>query len=300
MKTFREAFEAGEFLITAEAGPPKGTDVEEMLHHARGLKGKIHAINVTDNQSSVMRLGSLAGSYLLLKEGLDPIFQITCRDRNRLAIQSDLLSAHVFGIRNVLSLTGDHVLSGDHPEAKPVFDIDSSQLLQIIERLNRGRDMSTKGPRGKVLEDGIELKGKTNLFPGSTVTPEALPIAPQLIKFEKKVKAGAKFFQTQAVYNVNKFKSFMETARQYNVKILAGILLLKSAGMARYLNNFVPGISVPEEFIKELEGSSDPLKTGIQIAGRLIKDIKPYCDGVHIMAIGAEDKVLDIMSEAGL
>ncbi len=300
MKTFKEAFEAGEFLITAEAGPPKGTDVTEMLHNARSLKGKVHAVNVTDNQSSVMRLGSLAGSHLLINEGLDPIFQLTCRDRNRLALQSDLLSAHVLGIRSVLSLTGDHVMAGDHPETKPVFDIDSVQLLQIIERLNRGRDLSTKGPKGKVLEDGIELKGKTDLFPGSTVTPEADPLGPQLIKFEKKVKAGAKFFQTQAVYNVEKFKFFMEHARKFNVKILVGILLLKSAGMAKYLNNFVPGISVPEELIKEMEASTAPLETGIKIAGRLIKELKPYCDGVHVMAIGAEDKVLNILAEAGL
>lgn len=300
MKTFRQAFEAGEFLITAEAGPPKGTDVHEMIENAKVIKGKVHAVNVTDNQSSVMRLGSLAGAHLLLEEGLDPIFQITCRDRNRLAIQSDLLSAHVLGLRNVLCLTGDHVNAGDHPEAKPVFDIDSVHILQLVEKLNRGRDMSTRGARGKILDDGLELKGKTDLFPGSTVTPEAIPLAPQLIKFEKKVKAGAKFFQTQAVYNVDTFKSFMETARKYNVKILAGVLLLKSAGMARYLNNFVPGINVPEELIKELEGSNEPLKTGIKIAGRFIKEVKPYCDGVHIMAIGAEDKVPDIMVEAGL
>ncbi|MBI4649902.1 methylenetetrahydrofolate reductase [Candidatus Desantisbacteria bacterium] len=300
MKTFREAYEAGDFLITTEAGPPKGTNIKEMIHHARALKGKVHAVNVTDNQSSVMRMGSLAGCRLLLDEGLDPIFQLTCRDRNRLAIQSDLLSAHVLGIRNVLSLTGDHVAAGDHPDAKPVFDIDSVHLLQVIEKLNRGRDMSTKGARGKILEDGNELNGKTDLFPGSTVTPEADPIAPQIIKFEKKVKAGAKFFQTQAVYNTEKFKSFMETARKHKVKILAGILLLKSASMAKYLNSFVPGISVPDELIKEMEGSGNPLETGIKIAGRLIKELSPYCDGIHVMAIGAEDKVLNILAEAGL
>jgi methylenetetrahydrofolate reductase (NADPH) len=313
LSKLQEAFEQGAFVITAEAGPPKGTDVSEMLHHAKVLKGKVHAVNVTDNQSSVMRLGSLAGSHLLLDQGLEPVFQLTCRDRNRLALQSDLLSAHVLGIRNVLALTGDHVLVGDHPQAKPVFDVESAQLLQIIERLNCGRDCSTKSGRDE-LPDGTELRGKTDFYPGAVVTPEADPIEPQLIKFEKKIKAGAKYFQTQAIYDLDNFAEFMKFARQFEAKILAGILLLRSAGMANYLNKFVPGINVPDNLIAELkaarekagddkkQAAKNQLDAGIAIAARQVKSIheSKVCDGVHIMAIGLEDKVPQIIEQAGL
>jgi len=270
-----------------------------MLQHAAGLRGRVHAVNVTDNQSSVMRLGSLAASHLLKEEGLEPIFQLTCRDRNRLALQSDLLSAHVLGIRNVLALTGDHVLVGDHPQAKPVFDVDSVQLLQIIGRLNSGRDCATRSGK-KELPEGNELAGGTEFFPGAVVTPEAEPLEPQLLKFEKKVAAGAKFFQTQAVYDLDKFKDFMRYARRFPVKVLAGILLLRSAKMAGYLNKFVPGITVPEGLIRELETAGDQLEAGIRIAARQIRELQGVCDGVHVMAIGLEDKVPEILTEAGL
>ncbi len=313
MSKLKEALDKGEFVITAEAGPPKGTDISEMLHHARVLKGKVHAVNVTDNQSSVMRLGSLAGCHLLVDEGLEPVFQLTCRDRNRLAIQSDLLSAHVLGIRNVLALTGDHILVGDHPQAKPVFDIESVQLLQLIERLNSGRDMATKMGR-KELPNGNELQGATDLFPGAVVTPEADPLKPQLMKFEKKIAAGAKFFQTQAIYDLDKFADFMNYAKQFDAKILAGILLLRSAGMANYLNKFVPGINVPDNLINELkkakadagddkqQAAKNQLQAGIQIAARQVKQLHEakICAGVHIMAIGLEDKVPEILAQAGL
>ncbi|MEW6088801.1 MAG: methylenetetrahydrofolate reductase [bacterium] len=289
MNTLKNALETDKFIITAEAGPPKGTDVQEMLHSTSLLKEKVDAVNVTDNQSSVMRLGSLGASKLILEHGLDPIYQLTCRDRNRLAIQSDLLSAHVLGIRNVLALTGDHTQAGDHKQAKPVFDIESVQLLQVISTLNRGMDMN-----------GNLLKGKTEFTMGATVTPEADPIEPQILKFEKKVKAGAQFFQTQAVYDTKKMEEFMETARHFPVKIIGGILLLKSAKMARFLNKFVPGIRVPDELINELEKSEKPLETGIQIAARQINEFRSICDGVHVMAIGMEDKVPLILEKAGI
>ncbi len=313
MSKLKQALDTGEFVITAEVGPPKGTDVSQMLHHAQGLKGKLQAVNVTDNQSSVMRLGSLAGCHLLLDEGLEPVFQLTCRDRNRLALQSDLLSAHVLGIRNVLALTGDHVLVGDHPQAKPVFDVESAQLLQIIGRLNCGRDCSTKSGRDE-LPDGTELQGKTEFYPGAVVTPEADPIEPQLMKFEKKIDAGARFFQTQAIYDLDNFAEFMKFARQFEAKILAGILLLRSAGMANYLNKFVPGINVPDNLIAELREAKDragddkklaarnQLEAGIAIAARQVRSIHEgqICDGVHVMAIGLEDKVPQIIEQAGL
>lgn len=291
--SLKNALESGKFTITAEVGPPKGTDIKEMLHHAEVLKGKIDAVNVTDNQSAVMRICSIAICKLLLDMGLDPVLQMTCRDRNRIGLQSDLLGASVLGIRNVLCMTGDHPNAGDHKEAKPVYDIESAQLLRVVDSLNNGKDMM-----------GNELKGATDFFQGAVVTPEANPLEPQLIKFEKKVKAGAKFFQTQAIYDIDKFKEFMKSARRFPVKILAGIVLLKSAGMANYMNKFVPGIRVPLELIDELKaaGKDGALDAGINIAARHIRQLKEekVCDGVHIMAIGAEDKVPLIMERAGL
>ncbi len=291
--SFQDALNSGKFVVTAEIGPPKGTDIKEMLHHAEMLKGKLDAVNVTDNQSAVMRICSLAICKILLDMGHEPILQMTCRDRNRIGLQSDLLGASVLGIRNVLCMTGDHPNAGDHKEAKPVYDVESVQLLKIVDSLNNGKDMM-----------GNELKGRTNFFQGAVVTPEANPLEPQLIKFEKKVEAGAKFFQTQAVYDIEKFKEFMKYARRFPVKILAGLVLLKSAGMANYMNKFVPGISVPQELIDELKeaGKERALDTGINIMARHIRQLKEekICDGVHIMAIGAEDKVPIIMERAGL
>lgn len=290
MKKFKEALEAGEFVITAECGPPKGTDITELREHARHLLGKVHALNVTDNQSSVMRAGSLAISKVLLDMGHDPIYQITCRDRNRLAIQSDLLSAEILGIKNVLCLTGDSVTVGDHRGAKAVFDIESVQLLKAVESLNNGKDMA-----------GNDLKGSTSLFPGAVVTPESNPVEPQLMKFAKKVKAGARFFQTQAIYDIENFKIFMEHARKFDTKILAGILLLRSVGMANFLNANVPGITVPQHLIDELKaaGKEKALDCGMDIAARQIKELRGVCDGVHVMAIGLEDKVPEILKRAG-
>ena len=291
--SFQDILNSGKFVVTAEVGPPKGTDIKEMLHHMDILKGKIDAVNITDNQSAVMRICSMAVSKIALEKGLEPILQMTCRDRNRIGLQSDLLGANVLGIRNVLCMTGDHVSAGDHKQAKPVYDIESVQLLKMVEGLNNGKDLS-----------GNDLKGSTDYFQGAVVTPESNPIEPQLFKFEKKVKAGAKFFQTQAIYDIEKFKEFMKHARQYPVKVLAGLVVLKSAGMANFLNNFVPGIRVPQTLIDELKaaGKEKALDTGMTITARHIRQLKEegICDGVHIMAIGMEDKVPEIMQRAGL
>lgn len=291
--TFREKVLSGEFVVTAEIGPPKGTDTEEVLRHIDLLKGKVDAANVTDNQSAVMRVSSLAISVLALQRGLEPILQMTCRDRNRIGLQSDLLGAHVLGIRNVLCMTGDYVSAGDHKEAKPVYDVESVQLLGIIDGLNNGRDMA-----------GNELRGSTEFFCGAVVTPETDFLEPQLMKFEKKVKAGARFFQTQAIYDIEAFAKFMEYARKFPVKVLAGIVLLKSVGMANFMNKNVPGIRVPQELIDELKkaGKERALDAGIDIAARHIRQLRDgsICDGVHIMAIGMEDRVPVIMERAGL
>jgi len=291
--SFRDTLNSGKFTVTAEIGPPKGTDIKEMLHHMELLRGKIDAANITDNQSAVMRISSLAVCKLAIENGLEPILQMTCRDRNRIGLQADLLGASVLGIKNVLCMTGDHVSAGDHKQAKPVYDVESVQLLRIVDGLNNGKDMS-----------GNDLKGSTDFFQGAVVTPESNPIEPQLIKFGKKVKAGAKFFQTQAIYDIEKFKTFMASSRQYPVKIMAGIVVLKSAGMANFMNNFVPGIKVPQNLIDELKaaGKEKALDTGLNIAARHIKQLKDekICDGVHIMAIGMEDRVPVIMERAGL
>ncbi|MCK4485382.1 MAG: methylenetetrahydrofolate reductase, partial [Desulfobacterales bacterium] len=222
--SFRQALESGKFLVTAEVGPGKGTDVEHLLKDADIIKDRVDAINVTDLQSSVMRLGSMAVCHLLIDMGIDPVFQVTCRDRNRLALQSDLLSASVLGVRNVLALTGDHPTLGDHPRAKPVFDLDSVTLLEVIGKLNSGLDMS-----------GNELKGVPDLLPGAVVNPGADNEAAmdlQIMKMEKKIEAGARFFQTQGIYDLDVFEKFMKRIEGFNTKVLGGIILLKSVGMA--------------------------------------------------------------------
>lgn len=287
--SLREKLASGKFVITSEIGPPKGVDIEEMKRNAELLKGRIDAANITDQQSSVMRLGSLAGCCLLKQWGLEPVFQMTCRDRNRLALQSDLLSAYVLGIENVLCLTGDHVALGDHPEAKPVFDLDSVSLLQVVKKLEQGHDLA-----------GKELKGSPRFFVGASVTPGADPMEPQIIKMEKKVKAGAQFFQTQAMYEPKKFEEFMKYVKHLNVPVFVGIVLLRSAAMARFMNKNVAGIFVPESLINEIDKAESKAKKGIEIAARLIKEMKDMCQGVHIMAIGMEDRVPAILDAAGL
>jgi 5,10-methylenetetrahydrofolate reductase len=293
VSAFKEALKSGKFVVTSEVAPPKGTNLEKMAHHIELLKDKVDARNVTDHQSSVMRFPSLGGALLVKEMGGEPILQMTCRDRNRLALQSDLMFASYKDIRNVLCLTGDSVILGDHKEAKGVFDLDSSQLLAAIRRMEKGKDLG-----------GNDLEGGISFCAGAIVTPEANPIEPQLIKFEKKIEAGAEFIQTQAVYDLDNFKRFMDYARQFPVKMLAGIILLTSAPMARFMNKNVAGVFVPEELIDEMASAPKgrKLEKGIEIAGRMIKRIhdEKMCDGVHIMAIGKEEFVPDIMSAAGL
>jgi methylenetetrahydrofolate reductase (NADPH) len=291
--SFREVLKSDKFVITSEVGPPKGTNIEKMLHHIDLLKDKVAAINVTDHQSSVMRFPSIGGCLAIKERGGEPILQVTCRDRNRLALQAELLFAYTRGIRNVLCLTGDAVVVGDHKAAKGVFDLDSTQLLRAIKQLESGKDLG-----------GNDLDGAVEFCAGAIVTPEANPIEPQLIKFEKKVEAGAEFFQTQAIYDLDKFAKFMEYARQFPVKILAGIILLVSARMAKYMTENVPGVFVPQNLIDELASApkGEALNKGIEIAARMIATLEKesICDGVHVMAIGREEVVPDILKAAGL
>ena len=290
--TFKEKIQAGKFLATSEIGPPKGIQTKMILGDAELIRARVDAINVTDLQSSVMRLGSLAVCALLRQNNFEPIFQITCRDRNRLSLQSDILSAASLGIENLLLLTGDHTTLGDHPQAKPVFDLDSVQLLAVAKKLQEGFDMV-----------GNKLEGEPPSFcMGAVVNPGADPIEPQIIKMEKKLEAGAEFFQTQAVYDIEVFERFLSKIKHLKITILGGIVLLKSAGMAKYMNKNVAGVSVPQNLIEEMDSVSkeDRAKKSIEIAARLIKDLKPMCAGIHIMPIGWDKKVPLVLDAAGL
>ena len=288
-----ELFRQGEFCVTAEVGPPKGCHLEGVVEEAKEYLTKLSAVNVTDCQSSVMRMGSLATCKMLKDAGLNPIFQMTCRDRNRIALQSDLLSAAAFGIDNVLCLTGDHTKLGDHPGAKPVFDLDSVSLLATIKALEEGHDLA-----------GNELVGEAPSFAkGAVVSPCSDSVDAQLAKMERKVLAGAEYFQTQAVFDSEKFISFMERAKQFGVPVQVGVIIPKNVGMVRYMMNNVAGISVPDSIIEELKADKERTKagiTGVEIAARIIRECKPYCQGVHIMALGWESKVPSLMEQAGL
>jgi len=289
---FQKALFSKKFIFTAEMGPPKGTNLETFSDHLALIKGLVDGINVTDNQSSVMRYPSIGGCLLIKEAGGDPILQMTCRDRNRLALGSELLFAASRGIHNILCLTGDSILLGDQPQAKQVFDLDSVQLIRMVKEFGAGRD-----PGGNALD------GPVDFCVGACVTPGADPIEPQLLKFEKKVDAGAEFFQTQAVFDLDNLRRFMDYARRFPVKILAGIVLINSVGMANYMNNNVPGILVPQVLMDEMASVSkeDRLKKGIEIAAGIIRTIKEeeICDGVHIMAIGKEEAATDIIRLAG-
>ena len=288
---FEEKLRSDEFLVTTEVGPPKGVDVSEMIHHIDILKDKVDAINVTDHQSSVMRFPSLGGCLIVKELGGEPILQMTCRDRNRLALQADLLLAYSRSIVNVLCLTGDSIDVGDHKDAKPVFDSDSIQLVKMIRTMESGKDVG-----------GNDLKGVPKFCLGASVHPEADLIEPQLIKFEKKVAAGAQFFQTQGIFDLASLRRFMQYASQFDIKILAGIIVLASARMAKYMNDNVPGIIVPQTIIDELASveKGKGRQKGIEIAARLMKTIKDenLSHGIHIMAVGNEGVVPDILEAA--
>jgi methylenetetrahydrofolate reductase (NADPH) len=291
MSKLQEKLQNGEFVVTGEIGPPKGVDLDACLKDAEFIKPWVTAVNVTDQQSAVMRVGSMAVSSRLLQNGIEPVYQLTCRDRNRLALQSDLLSAWALGIQNVLCITGDHPVLGDHTETKPVYDLDSVQLIKAASNLNAGYDLG-----------GHELESRPEMFIGAVVTPAADPVEPQIIKMKKKIEAGAQFFQTQAVYDPDNFANFMEQVKSCNIPVMAGMVILKSAAMAKYMNNNVAGISVPDSIIEEMEQTpkADLKKKSVEITARIIDQVKPYCQGVHIMALGWESLVPDVLEAAGL
>ena len=287
----RDAIAAGKFVLTTEVAPPKGIHLDHMIEaEAESCRGRVDGFNVTDLQSAAMRASSFAGCLKLKQAGLPPVMQMVCRDRNRLSLQSELISAAAFGIDEVLCLTGDYTTLGDHPEAKPVFDLDSVQLVHACTRLSEGFDLA-----------GKELEGPApTLFPGCVVNPGAKPLEPQLMKLRKKVAAGAKFVQTQAVYDPELFADFMRQVGDIGVPILAGIVMLKSAGMAKYMNKNVAGVTVPDDMIARMKTATDKVATSVEITVELVKGLQPLCQGLHFMPLGWNQHVVTVLDECGL
>jgi methylenetetrahydrofolate reductase (NADPH) len=288
MSELKKQLEAGHYVVTSEIAPPKGPDISEFLAKGRLVKGRVVAVNVTDNQRSIMRLSSLIACEALLREGVEPIYQLACRDRNRLALQSDLLGAAAVGVNNVLPLTGDPVKNGDQKEAKGVFDLNSVQLMAVIEKLNQGLAFNDK-----------PLNGKTSFFVGGAVDPHHFGSDSFKFKFEQKLAKGAQFFQSQPVYDLKKAEELFVYAQKMGAKILLGVILIKSAKQAGFLNT-IPGINIPQEVIQKFEGAADPLRVGVDYAAQQCKELKPFSHGIHIMTVGREELVPDILDRAGL
>lgn len=287
--SFRATAESGEFLITAEVAPPKGGNPAHMVKMAQTLKGRVHAVNITDGSRAVMRMSPLAASVILLQHGIEPVCQMACRDRNQIGIQADLLGAQALGIRNILALTGDPVKAGDHPDAKSVFDLESVRLLKIIAKLNQGLDANDKP-----LTDGA-----TNLFAGAAVDPQLKSWSGLQSRFERKIEAGAQFFQSQLITDFERLEKFMDKiAAGTNKPILAGIFLLKSAKNAQFINKYVPGVNIPQTIIDRLAAAANPLQEGIKIAAEQVKIAGQICHGVHLMAVKREDLIPQILDLA--
>lgn len=282
-----ELFNKKNFVVTAELGPPKGVSLDSFFKQAAHLKGRVDAVNVTDGQAGLMKLGSVAACRRLKDFGIEPILQITCRDRNRIALQSDLLSASVLGIQNVLVLTGDPITIGDHPDAKPVFDLDAAELMAVIKKLESGLDMTDH-----------KLEGAPQFSIGAALNPCVEDIETEISKTRKKLEKGAEFFQTQGVFDIPRFKRFMERYKKEGFKapVLAGIILVKSSKMANFMNEKIPGVFIPKALIDRFDKASDPKTECNQVACELIKELRPYAQGIHLMAIGWEELVPEIVS----
>lgn len=289
MNRFRNAVKSGEFLVTAEVAPPKGADPTHMIEMASTLKGRVHAVNVTDGSRAVLRMSSLAASIILKNNGIEPICQVACRDRNRIGLQADLMGASALGLNNILALTGDPVKAGDHKDARSVFDMESTRLLKMIAKLNQGIDWNEKA-----LPDGA-----TDLFVGAAVDPQSPSWSGLKKRFERKLLAGCQFFQSQLISDFDKLEKFMnQIAVDSNKPILAGIFLLKSAKNAAFINKYVPGVDIPEHIINRLAKAEKPLEEGIKIAAEQVQIASKICHGVHLMAIKREDLIPRILDMA--
>ncbi|WP_375468060.1 methylenetetrahydrofolate reductase [uncultured Nostoc sp.] len=288
---FKRAVQAGEFLVTAEVAPPKGGDPAHMIQMAATLKGRVHAVNVTDGSRAMLRMSSLMASVILSQNGIEPICQVACRDRNRIGLQADLMGAHALGIHNILALTGDPVKAGDHADAKAVFDLEAVRLLQLIRKMNQGVDCNEKP-----LTDGA-----LDLFVGAAVDPQCKSWSGLQSRFERKIEAGAQFFQSQLITDFDLLEKFMDTiAAGYKKPILAGIFLLKSAKNAQFINRCVPGVNIPQHIIDRLAKAKDPFEEGIKIAAEQVQIARQLCQGVHVMAVKREDAIVPILDLAGV
>ncbi len=293
---FRQSLSSGKFVINSEVGPPaippKGVDISQMLEFLEPIKERVNALNITDLKSSVMRMSALAVAHILKEKGFDPILHFTCRDRNRLALQADLLGAWALGIENILVITGDNVTFGDHPEAKPVFDLDSSELLRTVNKLSEGFDLA-----------GNELKGRPDFFVGAGInimTESGEALKSEIAKMERKVMAGAKFFQTSPVYDTGSLEKFIKRVEHFRVPVIGGIMLLKSASMARFMNKNIDNVFVPEGLIDQMEKAKSRVEVSIAIAAGLIKELKNLCQGVYLMPVGWEKNIPAVLDSAEL
>ena len=287
----RQAALDKKFLVTAEVAPPKGGNPVRMLEVAVKLKGRVHAVNVTDGSRAVLRMSSVAASTILVQQGIEPVCQVACRDRNCIGLQADLMGAYALGIRNVLALTGDPVKAGDHQKSKAVFELESVRLLKLISKLNNGVDFNDK----KMPDEAL------NLFPGAAVDPQLKSWSSLQKRFEKKLEAGAQFFQSQMITDFDKLDKFMTQIACISDKpILAGIFLLKSAKNAQFINKYVPGVNIPDETIARLANAEKPLEEGVKIAAEQVKLAQTMCQGVHLMAVKREDLIPNILDIAGI
>ena len=284
-----EALAAGRFVVTTEEAPPRGANLADFFRRTAHLRGLVDAVNVTESSSAIMTMSPLGVVSGLLDQGHHPVLQITCRDRNRIALQSELLAAAALGASSVLAMAGDPVEAGDQPETMPVFDVDTPGLLRAIVTLNGGHDLA-----------GKRLTGTPVFFPGAVVNPRALDLDIELHRMEQKVEAGARFFQTQAVYDPGPFERFMRRAEKLRVPVIAGFIVPKSAAMARRLNLTIPGVNIPESLIGQLARADDRRRRSIELSGHLLSHLAACCQGVHVIAVGWEDSMGDILEAAAL
>jgi methylenetetrahydrofolate reductase (NADPH) len=289
MSRLQAMLERGEFVVTGEIAPPRGTDLDAMKRSVELMAPVCHALNVTDNQGASLHLSSLAASRVVLDMGVEPIFQQTCRDRNRLALESDLLAAWTLGLENLLVVTGDDPRAGDHPSAKGVFDLDSTQLLQVAVGMNAGVDMI-----------GRPLKGGTGFYLGAAVFPEAEPWDVQSDRAAEKVAAGARFFQTQAVFDIEKLARATDELHALGAKVIAGVLVLRSPKVVDFINERLAGLMVPPAIAERIRGASDPGEEAVRLAIEQAAAIRDIADGVHIMPLGMDQAVERIVREAGI
>jgi 5,10-methylenetetrahydrofolate reductase len=284
MSSFAESLSSGRFLVTAELNPPKGTDLTDLLKKAEFLRGWVDAFNLTDSASAVMTMAPIGAAVALKQAGFEPIVQLTGRDRNRIAIQGDMLAAASLGVSTIVCMGGDPPGAGDHPDAKPVFDFDTIALLKAARSMNSGTDFM-----------GKQLRGSPHYTIGAVCNPGAPDLDKEIARMEEKVNEGAEFFQTQAVYEPDAFARFMDRAQAFGKPVIAGFIILKSGDMARRLNETLPGVHVPDALIAEMDAAADKSAKSIEIAGRVISEVKGMCQGVHLMAIGWESRIPAIL-----